>query len=170
MYILEQGSIDVFVGELKVGTMNEGSVFGELSLIYGTARTASCKCAPGPDIIVYVLSKIPFRRIQAASVKKKAHIQMPVSSVNKQLSSMSEEQETATWIAAEVTLEETTAHCVLGQGTFGQVTLVTVASRPGKSYAMKKMGKKSIVESKVSFCVYVLCMCMCKSQSGRLLL
>ena len=43
MYVLEKGTIDVYVGEIKVGTMEVGAVFGELSLIYGTKRTASCK-------------------------------------------------------------------------------------------------------------------------------
>jgi len=148
MYVLEQGQIDVYVGELKVGNLNVGSVFGELSLIYGTARTATCKCAPGPDIIVYVLSKIPFRRIQATIAM--AQIEVSMSQFHKQISTMSEEQETASWIPAEVKLEDISTHCVLGQGTFGQVTLVTASNRPNESFAMKRMSKKSIVESQVS--------------------
>ena len=145
LYVLEQGVIDVYVGDLQVGNLNVGSVFGELSLIYGTARTATCKCAPGPDCIVYVLSKIPFRRIQATIAM--AQIEVSISQFHKQISTMSEEQETASWTPAEVKLADMTTHCVLGQGTFGQVTLVTASNRPGESFAMKRMAKKSIVES-----------------------
>ena len=59
MYVLEQGEVDVFVGEIKVGTMEVGAVFGELSLIYGTKRTAGCRCKG--ECIVYSLSKVRTR-------------------------------------------------------------------------------------------------------------
>ena len=144
MYVLEQGTIAVFVGEIQVGEMQVGAVFGELSLIYGTKRTASCKCNSG-DVIVYALSKIPFRRIQATIAM--SSIEVSMADFHKEMSSLSEVQEKATWVPSEIKIEECTTHSVLGQGTFGQVTMVTVSSLPGQSFAMKRMSKQSIVES-----------------------
>eukprot|EP01083_Nonionella_stella_P264307 896806_1 len=43
MYIVEEGSIDVFIDELPVTTMCAGECFGELSLMYDTPRAATCK-------------------------------------------------------------------------------------------------------------------------------
>ena len=80
--------------------MEVGAVFGELSLIYGTKRTASCKCSE--EAIVYSLSKIPFRRIQATIAM--SSIEVSMDNFNKQMSTLSEEQESATWVAAEVKL------------------------------------------------------------------
>ncbi|GMH49510.1 hypothetical protein TL16_g00534 [Triparma laevis f. inornata] len=143
MYVLEQGEVDVYVGEIKVGTMEVGAVFGELSLIYGTKRTAGCKCVG--ECIVYSLSKVPFRRIQATIAM--SSIEVSMDNFNKEMSTLSEEQEHATWVPAEVKLDEVTTHSVLGQGTFGQVTLVTASSKPNESFAMKRMAKQSIVDS-----------------------
>jgi CRP-like cAMP-binding protein len=145
LYVIEDGAVEVYVGEIKVGCMEVGSVFGELSLIYGTNRTASCKVKEGKDAIIYSLSKIPFRRIQATIAM--SSIEVSMETFNKEMSSLSEEQEMATWVPAEVSLEEMTTHSVLGQGTFGQVTLVTATSKPGESFAMKRMAKQSIVDS-----------------------
>jgi len=144
--VIEVGRVDVYVGEIKVGTMEVGAVFGELSLIYGTNRTASCRVAEGTEeCVIYSLSKIPFRRIQATIAM--SSIEVSMETFNKEMSSLSEEQESATWVPAEVELSEMTTHSVLGQGTFGQVTLVTASSKAGESFAMKRMSKQSIVDS-----------------------
>ena len=74
-------------------------------------------------------------------------IEVSMDNFNKEMSSLSEEQEHATWVPAEVALPEITTHSVLGQGTFGQVTLVTASSKPNESFAMKRMSKQSIVDS-----------------------
>ena len=44
-YIIEQGSVDIFVNEAKVVTIGEGGSFGELALIYGTPRAATVTAA-----------------------------------------------------------------------------------------------------------------------------
>ena len=91
------------------------------------------------------VTQIPFRRIQATIAM--SSIEVSMETFNKEMSSLSEEQEQATWVPAEVKLEEMTTHSVLGQGTFGQVTLVTATSKEGESFAMKRMSKQSIVDS-----------------------
>jgi len=91
--------------------MEVGAVFGELSLIYGTKRTASCRCKG--DCIVYALSKVPFRRIQATIAM--SSIEVSMDNFNKEMSTLSEEQEKATWVQAEVKLEEVSARTEQGE-------------------------------------------------------
>ena len=40
-YIIDQGSVDIYVHGTKVVTLTEGASFGELALIYGTPRAAT---------------------------------------------------------------------------------------------------------------------------------
>ena len=44
-YIIDQGSVDIFVNDAKVVTIGEGGSFGELALIYGTPRAATVTAA-----------------------------------------------------------------------------------------------------------------------------
>ena len=40
-YIIDHGSVDIYVNGAKVVTLSEGASFGELALIYGTPRAAT---------------------------------------------------------------------------------------------------------------------------------
>ena len=42
-YIIDVGSVDVYVNGSKVVTLTDGASFGELALIYGTPRAATVK-------------------------------------------------------------------------------------------------------------------------------
>ena len=42
-YIIDVGTVDVFVNGTKVVTLTDGASFGELALIYGTPRAATVK-------------------------------------------------------------------------------------------------------------------------------
>ncbi|XP_075251081.1 cAMP-dependent protein kinase type I-alpha regulatory subunit-like [Convolutriloba macropyga] len=41
-YLIHKGDVDVIVNKKKVSTLSEGGYFGELALIYGTPRSATC--------------------------------------------------------------------------------------------------------------------------------
>ena len=42
-YIIDQGSVDIYVNGARVVSLSEGASFGELALIYGTPRAATVK-------------------------------------------------------------------------------------------------------------------------------
>ena len=42
-YIIDVGSVDIYVNGSKVVTLTDGASFGELALIYGTPRAATVK-------------------------------------------------------------------------------------------------------------------------------
>ena len=43
-FIIEKGDCQVVINDKVVRTLKQGSGFGELALLYGSARTASIKC------------------------------------------------------------------------------------------------------------------------------
>ncbi len=62
MYILESGSIDVYIGGAKVTSISEqGTVFGEMALLLGEKRTATLKA--GNDAVLTVVTKNDLKEI-----------------------------------------------------------------------------------------------------------
>ena len=54
-YIIEEGTVDIFVNETKVVSLSEGSGFGELALIYGTPRAATVMA--GSDVKLWGIDR-----------------------------------------------------------------------------------------------------------------
>ncbi len=93
MYILESGSIDIFIRDNRVATVSDkGAVFGEMALLLGDKRTATLKAKN--NVVLTVIKKTDLKEIAqkeesfflniAASLAKKHHSNNEkIKSVNK---------------------------------------------------------------------------------------
>merc|ERR1719211_453265 len=68
-YILDQGSVDIFVGGARVVTLCDGASFGELALIYGTPRAATVQAAS--RVRLWAIDRDSYRRILMGSTIRK---------------------------------------------------------------------------------------------------
>lgn len=61
-YVVESGRLDVYLGDLKVGSqLSEGTSFGELALMYNTPRAATIKSATACKL--WFIDRMTFRTI-----------------------------------------------------------------------------------------------------------
>lgn len=64
-YVIDEGTIDVFINkegvETKIKSMGSGEAFGELALMYSTPRTATCKATT--DLRLWALDRLCFKLI-----------------------------------------------------------------------------------------------------------
>ena len=60
MYVIKEGTVDVFVGDEWTRTMERGAVIGELSLLYGAPRSAKCVVSSPHGATLYSLSRTHF--------------------------------------------------------------------------------------------------------------
>jgi cAMP-dependent protein kinase regulator len=58
-YVVESGEFDVYVNNEHVATIPRGGCFGELALMYGTARAATCRA--NQNSVVWVCDRNAFR-------------------------------------------------------------------------------------------------------------
>jgi CRP-like cAMP-binding protein/tRNA A-37 threonylcarbamoyl transferase component Bud32 len=168
LYVIEEGAVQFLIGEQVAGIAAAGSVFGELSLVYGLPRQMTVQVTT-PCFIAWTIHELAFRRIQAAvankSLKRSAKIEQQndsatskskiLNKLRRQASSMRDEQETASrvQITAPVMFESLVREAVLGKGTFGLVLLVTTKQAANSStdntatccYGLKRMSKAAIV-------------------------
>merc|ERR1719211_977628 len=68
-YILDQGSVDIFVGGARVVTLCDGASFGELALIYGTPRAATVQATS--RVRLWAIDRDSYRRILMGSTIRK---------------------------------------------------------------------------------------------------
>lgn len=68
-YVIDQGEVEIFVHETYVGSIGEGSSFGELALIYGTPRAATIKAKV--DCKLWGIDRTSYRRILMGSTIRK---------------------------------------------------------------------------------------------------
>jgi len=68
-YIIDKGSVDVYVNGEKVISIGEGGSFGELALIYGTPRAATVKASS--DVKLWGIDRDSYRRILMGSTIRK---------------------------------------------------------------------------------------------------
>uniref|UniRef100_A0A8R1I3U2 cAMP-dependent protein kinase regulatory subunit n=1 Tax=Caenorhabditis japonica TaxID=281687 RepID=A0A8R1I3U2_CAEJA len=68
-YVIDKGTVDVYVNHEYVLTINEGGSFGELALIYGTPRAATVIAKT--DVKLWAIDRLTYRRILMGSVTKK---------------------------------------------------------------------------------------------------
>jgi len=147
MFVLEEGDVHFIVGGQKAGSAKNGSVLGELSLIYGVPRQADIKAAT--PLICWSMDTLSFRRVQAIIARdaldtSKSKI---MAKFGKAASSLSEEQETVTSQKDKngIPFGHLKLLTVVGKGTFGSVYIAS-AKNSTDSYALKRMSKHSIVE------------------------
>lgn len=60
MYIIKEGTVDVFVGDEWTRMLERGAVIGELSLLYGAPRSAKCVVSSQHGATLYSLSRAHF--------------------------------------------------------------------------------------------------------------
>ena len=76
LYIVEEGTVEFAIGDFVAGTAEAGTLFGELSLVYGIPRTSNVKVIT-PCAIVWSLDSLSFLRLQALvaneSLKASSH-------------------------------------------------------------------------------------------------
>ena len=68
-YIIDQGSVDIYVHGTKVVTLTEGASFGELALIYGTPRAATVEAVTW--VKLWGIDRDSYRRILMGSTMRK---------------------------------------------------------------------------------------------------
>ena len=92
LFVLEEGSVNFIVNDKVAGTARDGSVFGELSLIYGVKR--QCDVMATTDCIVWNMDTLAFRRIQAVVARDnlKTSKSKIMTKFGKEASTLSEEQ------------------------------------------------------------------------------
>ncbi len=146
LYVLEEGKVQFIVNGQVAGSAAAGSVFGELSLVYGVPRQADVKAAT--TLICWSLDTLSFRRIQAIVAREalKTSKSKIMTKFGKQASTLSEEQEVAIKDEIKIPFGDLKLLSVVGQGTFGAVYIASCKSRPRDSFALKRMSKASIVD------------------------
>ncbi|OAF65510.1 cAMP-dependent protein kinase type I-beta regulatory subunit, partial [Intoshia linei] len=60
-YVINTGTVDIIVNNVKVTTITDGSSFGELALIYGTPRAATVIAKS--DITLFGIDRMSYRKI-----------------------------------------------------------------------------------------------------------
>merc|ERR1719309_1046706 len=69
-YIIDKGSVDVYVNGEKVISIGEGGSFGELALIYGTPRAATVKASS--DVKLWGIDRDSYRRkLMGSTIRKR---------------------------------------------------------------------------------------------------
>ncbi|OTF77633.1 cAMP-dependent protein kinase regulatory subunit-like protein [Euroglyphus maynei] len=68
-YIIDEGTVEVYVNDQLVSTVSEGGSFGELALIYGTPRAASILAKT--DVKLWAIDRDTYRRILMGQFIKK---------------------------------------------------------------------------------------------------
>jgi len=69
-YLIHKGSVDVIVNRKKVSTLAEGGYFGELALIYGTPRSATC-IVKSSEVTTFRLDRQHYRMLLMGSLLRK---------------------------------------------------------------------------------------------------
>jgi serine/threonine protein kinase len=128
------------------GTASNGSVFGELSLIYGVPRQADVRAAT--SLICWLLDSLAFRRVQALIARDSLNTSKSkiMTKFGKEASALVEEQEVAVKDEIRIPFDDLEMISVVGQGTFGAVYIASSKHDPGTAYALKRMSKDSIVD------------------------
>eukprot|EP00520_Triparma_pacifica_P014668 CAMPEP_0118648502 /NCGR_PEP_ID=MMETSP0785-20121206/9191_1 /TAXON_ID=91992 /ORGANISM="Bolidomonas pacifica, Strain CCMP 1866" /LENGTH=644 /DNA_ID=CAMNT_0006540701 /DNA_START=312 /DNA_END=2246 /DNA_ORIENTATION=+ len=147
LFVLEEGTVNFIVSGKVAGSAKDGSVFGELSLVYGVKRQCDVQCMT--DCIIWTLDTLAFRRIQLIVARDNLRTTKSkiMTKFGKEASTLSEEQETSVKKTGnKIPFNELALLSVVGQGTFGAVHIAHRKSEPEISYALKKMSKASIVD------------------------
>lgn len=64
-FIIEQGKVDVFIGDVHKKTLNRGEGFGELALLYNAPRSASIQCQE--NTFFWVLERKTFKQVDQSN-------------------------------------------------------------------------------------------------------
>ena len=158
LYVIEEGSVQFTVGDQIAGSASSGSVFGEISLVFGVPRDATVTVV-SPCLIAWTLDDLSFRRIQGIIAKNSidehkdpALKNYMINQLRKQASALTDTQEISHQPRKnKIHFKNLVKQAVLGEGTFGCVYLVTHKVSPNaeeETLALKCLSKVSIIEKK----------------------
>ena len=126
-YIIKKGSIDIYVGNKYIRTLNNNEYLGERALFFKEPRSATCTAHE--DTEMYFLEKEDFDNVIEHNLKdyliKKLYLQ-----------------------DESVQLNQLTFYKSLGQGSYGNVSLVK-SEKNSYFYAIKNISNKQILYSKL---------------------
>ena len=126
-YIVKKGSVDIYVGTKYIRTLNNNQYLGEKALFFKEPRSATCKAHE--DCEMYYLEKEDFDNIVENNLKeylmKRLYLQDD-----------------------SVQLNQLTYYKSLGQGSYGNVSLVK-SEKNNYFYAIKNISNKQILYSKL---------------------
>jgi CRP-like cAMP-binding protein len=130
LYVLEEGTINFVVHGQLAGEATNGSVFGELSLIYGVPRQADILATT--PIICWSMDTLAFRRVQAIIARDSLNTSKSkiMTKFGKQASALAEEQEVAVKDDNKIKFADLQMLSVVGQGTFGAVYIASCKREP----------------------------------------
>ena len=126
-YIIKKGSIDIYVGNKYIRTLNNNEYLGERALFFKEPRSATCTAHE--DTEMYFLEKEDFDNVIEHNLKdyliKKLYLQ-----------------------DESIQLNQLTFYKSLGQGSYGNVSLVK-SEKNNYFYAIKNISNKQILYSKL---------------------
>mmetsp|Transcript_10121 Transcript_10121/g.20704 ORF Transcript_10121/g.20704 Transcript_10121/m.20704 type:complete len:697 (+) Transcript_10121:185-2275(+) len=145
LYIVESGTIAFHIGGVPVGEQKSGGVFGELSLVYGIARSATAICVS--DCVLWSLGLVSFRRIQSCLAMEA--LENSYRSAQRTLSGLTKENinKIDEWKRSDIQFETIEKISLLGKGTFGCVFLAK-DKRMQKYHALKELSKANLVNAR----------------------
>jgi CRP-like cAMP-binding protein len=74
LYILDCGTVEIFINNEFVREMNRGAIFGELALLYDAPRSATVRCKAGYEtVVLWSLNRAIFKQIQ---IESSSNVQM----------------------------------------------------------------------------------------------
>ena len=126
-YIIKKGSVDIYVGTKYIRTLNNNEYLGERALFFREPRSATCTAHE--DSEMYYLEKEDFDAVIENNLKdyliKRLYLQ-----------------------DESVQLNQLTFYKSLGQGSYGNVSLVK-SEKNNYFYAIKNISNKQILYSKL---------------------
>mmetsp|Transcript_4619 Transcript_4619/g.13982 ORF Transcript_4619/g.13982 Transcript_4619/m.13982 type:complete len:532 (-) Transcript_4619:733-2328(-) len=145
LYIMTSGAVAFFVDGDHKRTLKAPLLFGELSVIYGTERTAEARVVDGPKDsgapVLWTLDKTAWEEFMAMDIRHRAMAEAGAGRVETYTKSPQE-------IKLECTIQllDLEPICRLGEGGFSTVTLAH-DQKTDSFYAVKTMDKSSILKN-----------------------
>ena len=125
-FIVESGSVDIYIHDKYIRTIKESDFLGERSLIIQGKRSATAIAKT--DVTVYTIEKEPFLKIIEGNMTQYLTKRLNLQEDKLELSDLFYEK-------------------TLGKGSFGQVCLV-YAKKNNFLYAIKSISKRGVIQSK----------------------
>ncbi|EHH64844.1 hypothetical protein EGM_18165 [Macaca fascicularis] len=147
VYVMEDGKVEVTKEGVKLCTMGPGKVFGELAILYNCTRTATVKedvrtanVIAAEAVTCLVIDRDSFKHLIGGldDVSNKAYEDAEAKA----------KYEAEAAFFANLKLSDFNIIDTLGVGGFGRVELVQLKSEESKTFAMKILKKRHIVDTR----------------------
>ena len=152
LYIVHQGRIEFRRGPVVVNHIGKEEVFGELSIVYGTPRSASAHAIERS--VLWALDRESFRKIMA--ILQVSQLEMTRTFLKGGFATRGEQSDELVKSPSmpRLALKNFEAVAMLGTGGFSTVTLVRGVGGgndiKGGFFAMKAISKQKVVDSRMA--------------------